>query len=112
MSSTQTKTIFRSVHAKTRKRDLNPVSLCKHRKRPRGLGSSPSLLIQDKLDRIRKRNLSDPPDTTGLKPFEISMDRSRNNIVHRACSVSSILKSKSANLHTGNHLPLANFMSF
>ncbi len=115
MSSTLIKNNFITVPNSALERGSGSVSLPIHEERPKGVGSPPSLSMLDKLERIQKRHLSDPPDTSDLKPYQISMDGNDNSMVNSTNSVASVLKlnqSENANSIIGNHLPLAEFMSF
>ncbi len=115
MSSTLIKNNFSTVAYSTLDRGSGSVSLSNHEERPKVVGSPPPLSMVEKLERIQERHLSDPPGTSGLKPFQISMGGNDHSMVFSASSLSSVLKSnqsKGAKSNTGNHLPLAEFMSF
>ena len=115
MSSTLIKQIPKTTLYGTPEHGPGKLSLPKYQKRHRGVELSPPLSMLDKLERIQERHLSDPPDTGGLKPYQISTGGKNNCMLNTATSVSSVLRTnqlKSANSNTGNHLPLAEFMSF
>jgi len=91
------------------------VSLPINEERPKVIGSPPPLSMLDKLERIQERHLSDPPDTSDLKPYQISMGGNDHSMFFSTSTLSSVLmanQSKGAKSNTGNHLPLAEFMSF
>ena len=115
MSSTLIKNNSSTVAYCTLERGSGSVSLPNHEERPKVLGPPPPFSMIDKLERIQERHLSDPPNTSDLKPYQISMGGNDNSIINSACSVSSVLRSnrsKSSIPNIGNHLPLAEFMSF
>ena len=115
MSSTLIKNNFSTGCYSTLERGSGSVPLSNHEKRPKVVGSPPSLSMLDKLERIQERHLSDPPDTSDLKPYQISMGGNDHSMVDSTSPLSSVLKSnqsKGAKSNTGNHLPLAEFMSF
>ena len=115
MSSTLIKNNFSTVAYSTLERGSGSVSLSNHEERPKVVGSPPPLSMVEKLERIQERHLSDPPDTSDLKPFQISMGGNDHSMVDSTSTLSSVLmanQSKRANPSTSNHLPLAEFMSF
>ena len=115
MSSTLIKNNFSTAGYRTLEQGPSSVSLPNHEERPKGVGPPPPLSILDKLERIQARHHSDPPDTSDLNPYQISMDGNDHSMVDSTISLSSVLKSnqsKNANSNIGNHLPLAEFMSF
>ncbi len=115
MSSTLIKNNFITLPKRTLEQGTGSVTLPIHEEKPKVAGASPPLSMLDKLVRIQERHLSDPPDTSNLKPYQISMGGNDNSIINSACSVSSVLRSnrsKSSIPNIGNHLPLAEFMSF
>ncbi|HAU59480.1 MAG TPA: hypothetical protein DCW45_03830, partial [Opitutae bacterium] len=59
---------------RTLEQGTGSVSLPNHEKKPKVVGTSPPLSMLDKLERIQERHLSDPPDTSDLKPYQISME--------------------------------------
>ena len=115
MSSTFINNNFITLPKRTIEQGSGSVSLPNHEERPKVLGPPPPFSMIDKLERIQERHLSDPPNTSDLKPYQISMGGNDNSIINSACSVSSVLRSnrsKSSIPDVGNHLPLAEFMSF
>ena len=115
MSSTLIKNNF--ITLPNRILEQGPSSFClpNHDEKPKVVGTSPPLSMLDKLERIQERHLSDPPNTSDLKPYQISMGGNDNSIINSACTVSSVLRSnrsKSSIPNIGNQLPLAEFMSF
>ena len=115
MSSTLIKNNFSTVGYSTLERGSGSVSLSNHQERPKVVGSPPSLSMVEKLERIKERHLSDPPDTSNLKPYQIAMGANDHSKVHFPSSVLSVIKSnhsKGAKSQKINHLPLAEFMSF
>ena len=115
MSSTLIKNNFSTVGYSTLERGSGSVSLSNHQERPKVVGSPPSLSMVEKLERIQERRHSDPPNTSDLKPYQISMGVNDHSMVLSPSSVSSILKinnPKGAKSQKNNHLPLAEFMSF
>ena len=115
MSSTLIKNNFSTVAYSTLDRGSGSVSLSNHEERPKVVGSPPPLSMVEKLERIQERHLSAPPDTSGLKPFQISMGGNDHSMVDSTSTLSSVLmanQSKRENPSTSNHLPLAEFMSF
>ena len=115
MSSTLIKNNSSMVGYSTLGRGSGYVSLPNHEDRPKVIGSPPPHSMLDKLERIQERHLSDPPDTSDLKPFQISMRGNDHSMVDSTSTLSSVImanQSKRANPSTSNHLPLAEFMSF
>jgi len=115
MSSSLIKNNFSTVAYSTLERGSGSVSLSNHEERPKVVGSQPLLSMVEKLERIQERHLSDPPNTSDLKPFQISMGGNDHSMVDSTSTLSSVLmanQSKRANPSTSNHLPLAEFMSF
>jgi hypothetical protein len=115
MSSTLIKNNSSMVGYSTLGRGSGYVSLPNHEDRPKVIGSPPPHSMLDKLERIQERHLSDPPDTSDLKPYQIPMGGNDHSMAHFPSSVLSVLKSnqsKGAKSNTSNHLPLAEFMSF
>jgi hypothetical protein len=115
MSSTLIKNNSSMVGYSTLGRGSGYVSLPNHEDRPKVIGSPPPHSMLDKLERIRRRHLSDPPETSNLNPYQITKGVDGSSMVSPASLVLSIFKanqSKSASPHSGNHLPLAEFMSF
>ncbi len=115
MSSTLIKNNSSTVCYSALERGSGSVSLPIYEERPKVVGSPPPLSMLNKLERIQERHLSDPPDTSDLKPYQIAMGANDHSKVHFPSSVLSVLKSnqsKGAKSNTGNHLPLAEFMSF
>ena len=115
MSSTLIKNNCSTVPNSALERGSGSVSLSNHEERLKVGGASPPLSMLEKLERIQERHLSDPPNTSDLKPFQISIGGNDHNMVDSTSSLSSVLmanQSKRANPNTSNHLPLAEFMSF
>ena len=115
MSSTLIKNNFITLPNRTLEQSPAFVSPLNHEEKPKVVGTAPPLSMLDKLERIRERHLSDPPETSDLKPYQISMGGNDNSIINSACTVSSVLRSnrsKSSIPNIGNQLPLAEFMSF
>ena len=115
MSSTLIKNNFRPVSYRTIKQSSCSVSLPIHKERNKVIGPPPPLSMLDKLERIQERHHSDPPNTSDLKPYQISMGGNDHSKVHFPSSVLSVIKSnhsKGAKSQKNNHLPLAEFMSF
>jgi hypothetical protein len=115
MSSTLIQNNFITVPNRTVEQGPDSITLPNHEKRPKVVGSPPPLSMLEKLERIRRRHLSDPPETSNLNPYQITKGVDGSSMVSPASLVLSIFKanqSKSASPHSGNHLPLAEFMSF
>ena len=114
MSSTLIKNNFIKLPNRTLEQGTGSVSLPNHEKKPKVVGTSPPLSMLDKLERIHERHLSDPPDTSDLKPYQISMEGKDHCMTNQANSVSSVLRSNRSKRSSSNssHLPLAEFMSF
>ena len=115
MSSTLIKNNFITLSKRTLEQGTGSVTLPNHKKKPKVAGASPPLSMIDKLERIQERHLSVPPDTSDLKPYQISIGGEDHCMINPAGSVSSVLKSnqsKNENSNIGNHLPLAEFMCF